>query len=235
MVLSDQVVACYPAGFSGVYIDCPKGKIDEIVCEFNSLFEEIWPQVMDAAEEEYGSECFEKVNEIAKPANARNIGDRAFVEVGPLCLGMGYGARADNVYGPDALEGLLKQLKESYPQIAYEGVIAYEWCDEHAADVINYEIGSEQLSKNNKKTYPFIGDIFKKIFMSEVLAADFWEKMEEQLFDAEEDDYKQILRDFHIYGAPEEAINQLVEMAEEYDEDLAEEMQEIIEVWKDGD
>ena len=123
MILSDKIVAAYVEGFSGVYIDCPKDKIDEIASEFNSKFEEAWTQAMDDAEEDYDAECQEKEDELEAPATAKNIGDRVFVEVGPLYLSMNYGARADNEYGTAALENTLKQLKESHPEITYEGVI----------------------------------------------------------------------------------------------------------------
>ena len=234
MILSDKIVAAYVEGFSGVYIDCPKDKIDEIASEFNNTFEEAWTQAMDDAEEDYDADCQEKEDEIEAPATAKNIGDRVFVEVGPLYLSMNYGARVDNQYGTAALENTLKQLKESHPEITYEGVIAYEWYDEHCGDVVNYEIHSEQLLRDNKKTYPFIGDTLKML-LSEMLADEFWEKMEDQLYDADEDDYKLILRDFHVYGAPQEAIDQLIEMAEEYDEDLAGEMRDMLEAWENGE
>lgn len=235
MILSDKIVAAYVEGFSGVYIDCPKDKIDEIASEFNSKFEEAWTQAMDDAEEDYDAVCQEKEDEMEAPATAMNAGDRIYVNVEPLYLSMNYGARADNEYGTAALENTLKQLKEAHPEITYEGVIAYEWSDEHCGDVVNYEIHSEQLLRDNKKTYPFIGDTFKMILSAEVFADEFWEKMEYQLDDADEDDYKQILRDFHAYGVPQEAIDQLIEMAEEYDEDLAEEMREILEAWENGE
>ena len=73
------------------------------------------------------------------------------------------------------------------------------------------------------------------MLLSEMLADEFWEKMENQLDDADEDDYKLILRDFHVYGAPQEAIDQLIEMAEEYDEDLAGEMRDMLEAWENGE
>lgn len=228
MVLSDKIVAAYVEGFSGVYLDCPKDKIDEIASEFNSMFEAAWTQAMDEAEEYYDAECQEKEDEIETPATAKNIGDRVFVEVGPLYLSMNYGARADNEYGTAALENTLKKLKESHPEITYEGVIAYEWSDEHSSDVVNYEIHSEQLLRNNKKTYPFIGDALK-LALSEMFVEEFWEKIEWQLEDADEDDYKEILGNFHVYGLPQEAIDQLIEMAYEYDEGLAEELREMIE------
>ena len=231
MILSDRIVVAYVEGFSGVYIDCPKDKIDEIASEFNSKFEEAWTQAMDDAEEDYDAECQEKEDELEAPATAKNIGDRVFVEVRPLYLSMNDGACVDNEYGTAALENTLKQLKESHPEITYEGVIAYGWMDEHCGDVVNYEIHSEQLLRDNKKTYPFIGDTLKMLLSEN----EFWEEMEDQLDDADEDDYKLILRDFHVYGAPQEAIDQLIEMAEEYDEDLAGEMRDMLEAWENGE
>jgi len=47
--------------------------------------------------------------------------------------------------------------------------------------------------------------------LSEVFSDEFWEKLGWQLEDAEEDDYKQILRDFHVYGVSQDAIDQLIE------------------------
>ena len=221
MLLSDKIVASYVEGFSGVYIYCSQEIIGEIADKFDELFEEAWNQAMDDAEEDYDAVCQEKEDEIGVPACIDKNGDwekadRLHIEVDPLYLSMNYGARADNDYGTSALEDTLKKIKELYPSIAYEGLIAYEFSDEHCGDVINYEISSEEISRDNDKTYDFVRDILNMVLSDEGISEDFWEKMSYQLDDADEDDLNKIVKDFHTYGVSQESIDKLMEMAEEF-------------------
>ena len=221
MLLSDKIVVSYVEGFSGVYVYCEQNLIVEIAEKFDDMFETAWNQAMDDAEEEYDAVCQEKEDEIGIPASViRNDdwekADRLHIAVEPLYLSMNYGARADNDYGTNALEDTLKKLKEMYPSIRYEGVIAYEYSDEHCGDVVNYEISSEELSCDNTKTYDFIRNILNEVLTDEDISEDFWEKMSYQLDDADEDDLNQIIKDFRTYGVGQEHIDKLMEIAEEY-------------------
>ena len=153
----------------------------------------------------------------------------------PLDLTLNDGARADNEYGPDALEKTLKGLKKKYPGISYEGLIAYEWSDEHAGDVVNYEICSEELPGDNKKTYEFVGEVLRSVIDDEIFSEEFWEKKEWQMEDADEDDFKLVLRDFHVYGVSEEAVGKLLELADEFDEEIHGVLEEIVEKWENPD
>ena len=145
----------------------------------------------------------------------------------PLSLMLNEGARADNDYGPDALKNTLKTLTEKYPDISYEGLIAYEWSDEHSGDVVNEEISSGKTDLSTK-TYGFVRDTLAFVFNDDLFAEEFWEKMDWQLEDADEDDYKEIMNNFLTYQVTEEAIETLLEKAEEYDDELREELEEMM-------
>lgn len=214
MRLNDKIVASYVEGFSGVNIYCDKSLNENIIEKFNSMFEEAWNQAMDDVEEEYDAECEEKVEEYGAPATAMLKDDKVFIEIGPLFLTLNYGARVDNEFGPEAFEKTINALKQEYPNIEYEGVIAYEWCDEHGADVVNYEICSEPIIESNEKKYDFIGDALNYVLSGE-LEEGFWEKISDQLFGADEDDFKSIIHDFRVYDVPQSAIDRIEEIARE--------------------
>ena len=224
MKLSDKIVASYVEGFSGININCTDANVDSVASDFKNMFEEAWDNAMDELEEEYDAVCVEKEEEIGNPASMKKDGAKIVVTFEPLSLMLNDGARADNDYGPDALKDTLKKLTEKYPDISYEGLIAYEWSDEHGGDVVNEEISSGKTDLSTK-TYGFVKDILELVFNEDVFAEEFWEKMEWQLDDADEDDYKEIMRDFLVYNAPEEAIDTLLEKAEEYDDELREELE----------
>lgn len=232
MLLNDKIVASYVEGFSGVNIYCTNDSADTIEKEFLNLFEVAWNQAMDDAEEEYDAVCVEKEDELELPATVSKSGGKVFIELGPLYLSMNYGARADNEHGTRALEGVLKALKEKYPDISYEGVIAYESSDEHSGDVINYEINSDKKVAAGI-IYDFIKDKLIMVLTDDNWSEEFWEKLE--INDPEEDDYREILENFIAYGVPQDAIDQLIEMAEEYDDELAEELQEMLECDEDDE
>lgn len=227
MKLSDKIVASYVEGFSGININCTDANVDSVASDFKNMFEEAWDNAMDELEEEYDAVCVEKEEEIGNPASMKKDGAKVVVTFEPLSLMLNDGARADNDYGPDALKDTLKKLTEKYPDISYEGLIAYEWSDEHGGDVVNEEISSGKTDLSTK-TYGFVKDIFALVFNEDVFAEEFWEKMEWQLDDADEDDYKEIMRDFLAYNVPEEAIDTLLEKAEDYDDELREELEEML-------
>ena len=235
MILNDKIVAAYVEGFSGVYISCPENKLDEIASDFEESFGNAWNEAMDKAEEEYNAICEEKEEGYDVPATTSKEKGKIFISIAPLYLSMNDGARADNQYGPAALESTLKQLKAKYPEISYEGVIAYEWSDEHSGDVVNYEICSEKVSKKNTKIYDFIGKTLKMLVNDDDFSDDFWEKMEYGLEDAEDEDFEEVIKDFQAYGINSDAIDKILDMAEDYDPDLREELEAMLDSDDDED
>ncbi|WP_026498855.1 hypothetical protein [Butyrivibrio sp. WCD2001] len=195
MKLSDIIVASYVEGFSGVNIYCTDTNVDDVSSDFENMFEEAWNTAMDDVEKDYDAVCVGKQEEIGNPASVKKEGAQIVATFEPLSLMLNEGARADNDYGPNALKDTLKNLKEKYPDISYEGLIAYEYSDQHGGDVVNEEISSEKTDLSSK-TYGFVGDILASVFNDEFFAEEFWEKMEWQLEDADEDDFKEIMSNF---------------------------------------
>ena len=232
MTISDKIVASYVEGFSGVYIYCPKEKMDEVASTFEEDFEEAWNTAMDDAEEEYDAVCYEKEEDIGVPASVQKEEDRIVVKLEPLSMAMNDGARSDNDYGPDALKDTLAGLKQKYPEISYEGIIAYEWSDEHGGDVVNFEISSENTVGDKAKTYDFVGETLHMVLDDDMFAEEFWEKMQMFMEDAEEEDFIKVATDFHLYGL-DDCIDQLLEIADEVDDEIRESVEELVDSWQE--
>ena len=236
MILSNAIIGSYPGGFSGVCIDCPSEKIDEVTAKFEEMFKLEWNDAIDQLEVHYGVECEDKEN----PATVKKFEGKVVIELEPLCLN--YGSRADNQYGIWAIENTLEGLKEEYPEISYEGLIAYGWSDEYCGDIVNYEISSESISENNNKTYPFVADTLA-FLLSDKFIDGFLEDVEEWLVcdiiyeDVEDvvDNWKSVLRDYLVYGFPEAAIKRLLEVAEKENKEIREGLDKMIEAWNNGE
>lgn len=231
MVISDKIVASYVEGFSGLYVYCPKEKMDEVATAFEEDFEEAWNTAMDDAEEEYDAVCYEKEEDIGVPASVQKEEDRIFIKIEPLSMAMNDGVRSDNDYGPDALKDTLAGLKQKYPEISYEGIVAYEWSDEHGGDVVNFEISSENIVGDNAKTYDFVGETLHMVLDDDMFAEEFWEKMQMFMEDAEEEDFIRVATDFHLYGL-DDSIDQLLEIADEVDDEIRESVEELVDSWQ---
>ena len=81
MIISDKIVASYVEGFSGVYINCEQGTVNEIADVFEETFNSKWDEAMDDAEEEYGCPCVEKEEEMDAPVQVFRQENRVYVDV----------------------------------------------------------------------------------------------------------------------------------------------------------
>lgn len=218
MLLHDIIVAAYPEGFSGVYVNT---KTPHEACKrFMALFDKAYHQAMDDLEEETGAVCTEKEDNIPCPASIKPINAQQFlILLNPLFLNVNDGARADNAYLTNALETTLKQLMTEFTDMSYYGMIAYEWCDEHCGDVINYEISSDEQADLSDVLYPFVEDTFKEIFAQPDTSDEFWEKIEDDIEMWETEDAEKIIACFEKYHQPEEFIEKIKELVEELIDD----------------
>lgn len=231
MILNDKVVAAYVEGFSGAYIYCPKEELKDVVNSFIEMFETAWKEAMEAAEKDYDAVCQEKEDEIELPARAEIMDDKIYIDIAPLFLSMNYGARADNNYGPAALENTLKNIKENYPNISYQAYIAYEYSDAHGGDVINYEISS--TSDKHTAGYDFVAKKLNEAL--ETLEDEFWENLQYGMEEAENEEFEEVLENFHTYNMSDEVIEQFLDLVDEIDGTLRGKLEKIIDTWNSHD
>lgn len=191
MLLHDTIIAAYNEGFSGIYVKCSVP--NETAQLFQEKFDIAFHQAMDDAEEFYGAPCMEKCDELDCPSSIVPINENTFlIRLGPLFLSMNDGARADNDYLINALETTLKELTADVPGLSYWGMIAYEWYDEHCADIVSYTIASDNFTDEGV-LYPYIKDIFDEIINDDDSEEEFLEKIADSIEGWDFDDEPQII------------------------------------------
>ena len=110
---------------------------------------------------------------------------RVLVILGPLYLSYQDGDYIESSgYATKALEKSLKRLLNKYPDMSYEGYIAYRWSDVHCGEAEQWEISSNnKLDNNANKTYPILAEMLG-FSMSDT---EFWGQMLENLEDGDEE------------------------------------------------
>lgn len=129
------------------------------------------------------------------------------------------------------MEKTLTKLLKQYPEVSYEGYIAYHWSDVHCGEAEQWSLSSGEKVKEDK-VFDFIGESLAKAMHS-----DFWDEMAENLEDGDVDDFKQILANLYAYKKwlPEDTFDNLFELADEVDEDVRQELEEALEELENGD
>ena len=217
MLLHDAIVSAYEEGFSGIYVKC--NTPTEAAQEFEKLFKQSYEQALDDAEEFYDAPCMEKEEKLDCPISTKTIDDTTcLIQFGPLYLSINDGVRADNDYLTNAVENTLAELQKIVPGVTYYGMIAYPWYDEHCGDVVVYEISSDSVDTSNR-TYPFVKDIFKEILEDEDAIEDFMENFEDNIYQCDEEEANEIIDCFKQYELPEEFMERIQELLEEFLED----------------
>ena len=217
MFLPNILITAYSEGFSGIYVQCPNP--DEVSKEFLSAFDTAYRQAMDDLEEEMGVMVSEKYDDLPCPAKIETVEDSQFlIRLAPLFLNLNDGTRADNDYLLHALVNVLDGLQEKFTNVSYYGLIAYEWFDEHCGDVVSVEIKATNCMLENP-SYPFVKDIFDEIFADEESSEEFWELLEDNLFDCTEEDIRAVMECFTEYDQPEEVFNKFQNIVDNYDFD----------------
>ena len=233
MYLHDSILwAIGPDGASGLDIYCEAEKREEIAKFFEETFEKYWSEAEDAVEEEYG-DCNEKEEECGSPACVKVSETGVRVLFGPIYLSYHYGDDIESDgFADKALVKALKKLLKEYPDVTYEGYIGFRWSDTSCGDVTQYELSSkERIYGETDKVYDFVGSAIALGLQDD----EFWDELSDQLEDA--DDFKQVMKCFHAYAKwiPDDTMEKLLDLAEEIDEDIRPELEEIIEAWENGE
>ena len=217
MLLHDAIISSYDEGFSGIYVNCTTPV--NAAQEFEKLFVKAYEQALEDVEEFYDAPCSETEEEIDCPVSTHQIDDTTFlIRLGPLYLSINDGARADNDYLNNALEKTLEELQKIAPDMTYHGLIAYEWYDEHCGDVVSYELASEGVKTENR-IYPFVKDILQEIVQQEESLDEFIERFEDNIYMCDEEEANKIIDCFKQYELPEEFMERIQELLEEFLED----------------
>lgn len=223
-------------GASGINIFCETSKRKEVAQFFEDTFEKFWNDAQNAVEKEYG-DCYEKDEGYGAPVSVFVTDDGVSAEFGTLDLTYQDGEYLESKgFGHKALNKSLKKLLKKYPEVSYEGYIGYYWSDCKCSDVTQYEISSERdFRGKSDKVYDFVGNALAYA-MTEG-EDEFWDEMYEQLCDCEIEDFEQVLACFHAYSKwlPKNAYNRLMELADEVDEEIGSELEELLECGEYGE
>lgn len=221
-------------GCTEVKVFCADDLREEIATRFTELFNEKYEELMDLIEEEEGN-CYEKEKGL-NPFNGAKIKEYGIqLPFDGLAMYSGHGDCLSWHDAGEALEKALETLKEEYPSITYEGYVAYCWSDIHCGDVCQYEISSEERRKNDKgeKIYDFVGEALGL----GLKYGDTWDRLAEELDGSDENDFKRIIKFFHMYSKwlPSDTIEKIISISEESDVDIKESLEEFAEAIKSGE
>ncbi len=220
-------------GCTAVKIYCEEELRKSIAARFTEVFNEKYEKLMDLIEEEEEA-SYEKEME-KNPFYGANVTDYG-VFLPFDSFAMYCGTDGDFISDYDAgiaLELTLETINQEYPSIRYEGYVAYYWTDVHGGEAVQYEISSEKKKDKNDVIYDFVGEALGKAIDDE----ETWEQVSEELAWSDDKEYKKVIKLFHAYSKwiPSDAIDKVIEISKESDEDLAESLQEFADALKSGE
>lgn len=203
-----------PEGISGLYIYCDQTQRDAVSKFFAEKFNNEWDAAVKATVTDD--------EEIECPAtvHAKDFGIYVFLD--PLCISYDDEQSCDHTKGDIALDNTLKALEKEFPDISYEGYVAYHWSDASSGEVEQYAIKSSNLEEA-KETFNFVADRLT-FFDAEDLETD------------DEDELKEILTFLYAYKDSidfDEAAEGILDYADEQDDDMRESLEETIEKLKE--
>ncbi len=221
-------------GCTAVKIFCEENLREKIASRFTEVFNEEYEKLMDLIEEEEG-DCNEK-DEGINPFKGAQVTDYGvFLPFDSLAMYCGYGDHLSCHDAGEALEDTLKAIKQEYLSISYEGYVVYWRSDVRSGEACQYEISSEKKRKkdNSDVVYDFVGEALGFALQDE----EAWDSISDELDGADENDFKRILKLFHLYSKwiPEDATDKIIELAEETDEDMEESLKGFVEALKSGE
>lgn len=222
-------------GCTAVKVYCEEELREKIAARFTEVFNKEYEKLMDLIEEEEGA-CYEK-EEGLNPFNGARVTDYGiFLSFDALSMyGDEYGDHLSWHNAGEAMEEALKTIKQEHPSISYDGYVAYCWSDVHSGEVCQWEISSEKKKKKDKGNviYDFVGEALGEALEDE----ETWDRLSEDLECEDENEFKKIIKLFHTYSkwVPSDAIDKVIGISEESDEDMAESLREFSDALKLGE
>lgn len=217
-------------GISGIEITCDYKIKDKVKSLFEETFTEKWNNLLNQVEEEDG-DCLEKDEEIDPIMSISDTEKGILISLDSLAIHSNGGDSIATVSGDEALKATLKELKEEYPSISYDGYIGYYYYTDSCGEVVQYEISSSDTPKKNR-VHDFVGEQLAYLTYDD---DEFWANMEEQLEDCGKKDFIEVFKCFTAYSKwlEEDVFDKLLEIAENVDDDIRETLEEKIDNWKE--
>lgn len=246
MIVSDSLVCVLTEyDISGIKVQCDASVSDAAAKMFLEDFSAGWEEALRMVEEEYG-DCESEAEDMPVEIYKKDYG--FFISVGEIEIRYAYGDYYDVEYSIEAFENALDNMKAAYPQIEYEGYIGSLLSDLHCGEVYQWEFSS----KGDVVVYDLLGETLGNIFAEEEEpsterfeaddesgAAEFWETFAEEL--EANGDFAETIKVLYAYADwiqkadLDRAVAKILEIAEEYDADKAEELTELIEKLESGE
>ena len=181
MSLSESLVwALESYDISGVKVMCEEVVRDEALEFFMDEFKIKWNEALDKVEEENG-DCQTKKEDYF-PISVRKTEYGFFIEVGALEIRYSCDDYYELAYGVNAFEKSLKQMREKYPTIEYEGYIGYPVSDVHGGEPFQWELSSIKHKKNEEVVYDFVGNVLNAVLNNEEYAPEEPSEAEDLVF-----------------------------------------------------
>ena len=214
---------------TAVKIYCKEDLRKEISVRFEKYFNEEYEKVMDLIEEEAG-DCYEKDMDINPFKKALISEYGIFLSFDNLAMYCGLGDIIARHNAGEALENALNRLKREYPSINYEGYVAYVWSDIHSGDVCQYKISSKKEEDTSEVVYDFIGKELGVVLQKD----ETWDRLSENLVDADENEFKRILKFLYVYSKwiPSDMMNRVIDIAKEQDEVFTKSLERFVQALK---
>lgn len=228
---------------SGIKLFCDPDSRAEVAKAFMECFGVEWAKALDEVEEEYG-DCENKAEGYGVPAWTAFKDYGVLVEIGALDIRYCGGDFCDLNYGSEALNATLKAIKEKFPALEYEGLIAYPWSDRRCGDTVQYTLSSKGEELSDEQMLAFVGEGLRAVLEDKEIgewseavegACDFWDELYYSLEDGEQEDFEDILQTLYACSPwlekhlLDKAVRSIIAMANAVDEELTEGLQALVE------
>lgn len=225
MLLHNSIVeAIGEDGCSGVRIICDESINQEVRTYFVDAFVEEYNNLLEMIEDEDGS-CLELDEDTFLINGIKEDEDGFTVTFDNLALHCDDGDSLASYTADEAIKKAIDETVNKFQSINYEGLIAFVCSDGWHGEVVQYEISSCETKEN--EIYEFVGDAISEVIEDE----EFWELLEENLEEADEDDFKHVASNFKQYTKwiDDEAFDKLLEITENVDDEIHDSLEEFIE------
>ena len=208
-------------GTCGIYVYCPPTETQEIYEFLKQTFESEWEKALEKTKQ---FDHFVDLGYNPIPLDITIKNNCVFLTGEELSIQYNEDVGEVNVDdGIEALEETLRQLVAKYPNVRYEGQVAFRWSDHLGGDVVQFELSyPDPIDGFSDKTYDFIGEALAK-------GVD-WDELDFE----EEEDYAAALKCVFAYSKwiGLDCIDKILDLAEDYDSDLRDELEELLESLK---
>ena len=205
---------------SGIRIYCDASISEQVAKIFKETFYTEWYNAI----EEFIDAYYRQVEYNDFPVYTQYKKYGIFVHVCRLCVydDSGYSIDVDGT-GMYALKSALKSVRKQFPDIKYDGLIAYAWSDPKWGDIVQYELYSD---RNNNRVYDFVGETIAEQLKDDL----FWKELSYKLYD---DNFQELAEFLYAYSDwigqddLEKAFNRMIDIISGNDHEKRNSLNEI--------